>query len=406
MQWPRRARLDLTTPSLLGLPLAWLAVFFVVPIAIVAAYSFDVYSLIPGPHGFTLEAWRSFFHDPRVPEALLEVGEDVADRLGDHRRARLPARVLPRALRHEAQVRPPAVADRAVPDELPAAGARLEGDPRRPRRDQQLPLLDGPAVARPPALAAALQQVRGHARARLHLASVRRPADLRLAREPRPPTARGRDRPRREPAAGVPPRDAAALRCPASSRRSSSSSSRRSASSSRRRSSAERTATCTATRSSISSATGFPDWETGSVLAIFLLGVVAVADARLRALPPATTGGGGLMDVALSKSGARALRAFFALVVVFLYAPIVVLLDLLVQQLGVAVVPAQRLHAPLVPRVPRQLRSPGSAGDERDHRGALEPRRRPARRARLDRARPPPVQGQGGRPRRFCSARS
>ena len=27
----RRARLDLTTPSLLGLPLAWLAVFFVVP---------------------------------------------------------------------------------------------------------------------------------------------------------------------------------------------------------------------------------------------------------------------------------------------------------------------------------------------------------------------------------------
>jgi spermidine/putrescine transport system permease protein len=60
----RRARLDLTTPSLLGLPLAWLAVFFVVPIAIVAAYSFDVYSLNPGPHGFTLGAWRSFFHDP------------------------------------------------------------------------------------------------------------------------------------------------------------------------------------------------------------------------------------------------------------------------------------------------------------------------------------------------------
>jgi spermidine/putrescine transport system permease protein len=60
----RRARLDLTTPSLLGLPLAWLAVFFVVPIAIVAAYSFDIYSLNPGPHGFTLGAWRSFFHDP------------------------------------------------------------------------------------------------------------------------------------------------------------------------------------------------------------------------------------------------------------------------------------------------------------------------------------------------------
>src|SRR3954467_5622291 len=59
---PRRLRLDLTTPTLLGLPLAWLAVFFLVPIAIVAAYSFDVYSLDPGPHGFTLTAWHDFLH--------------------------------------------------------------------------------------------------------------------------------------------------------------------------------------------------------------------------------------------------------------------------------------------------------------------------------------------------------
>jgi spermidine/putrescine transport system permease protein len=58
----RRARLDLTTPTLLALPVAWLAVFFVVPIAIVAAYSFDVYSLFPGKHGFTLDAWRAFVH--------------------------------------------------------------------------------------------------------------------------------------------------------------------------------------------------------------------------------------------------------------------------------------------------------------------------------------------------------
>jgi spermidine/putrescine transport system permease protein len=42
----------------------WLAVFFVLPILIVAAYSFDVYSLNPGPHGFTFDAWRGFFHDP------------------------------------------------------------------------------------------------------------------------------------------------------------------------------------------------------------------------------------------------------------------------------------------------------------------------------------------------------
>src|SRR5712664_1923568 len=60
----RRLRLDPATPSLLGLPLGWLGVFFVLPIAIVAAYSFDVYSLNPGPHSFTLGAWRSFVHDP------------------------------------------------------------------------------------------------------------------------------------------------------------------------------------------------------------------------------------------------------------------------------------------------------------------------------------------------------
>jgi spermidine/putrescine transport system permease protein len=59
----RFPQLGLTTPGLLGLPLAWLAVFFVVPIAIVAAYSFDVYSLFPGKHGFTLAAWRGFVHD-------------------------------------------------------------------------------------------------------------------------------------------------------------------------------------------------------------------------------------------------------------------------------------------------------------------------------------------------------
>src|SRR5881394_318786 len=58
----RRLRVDLTTPSLLGLPLAWLGVFFLAPIAIVAAYSFDVYSLDPGPHGFTLTAWHDFLH--------------------------------------------------------------------------------------------------------------------------------------------------------------------------------------------------------------------------------------------------------------------------------------------------------------------------------------------------------
>src|SRR6187200_2176424 len=58
----RRRRLDLSTPTLLGLPLAWLAVFFVVPIAIVTCYSLNVYSIDPGPHSLTLSAWHDFLH--------------------------------------------------------------------------------------------------------------------------------------------------------------------------------------------------------------------------------------------------------------------------------------------------------------------------------------------------------
>jgi spermidine/putrescine transport system permease protein len=57
----RRRRLRLTTPALLGLPVSWLAVFFLAPIAIVGAYSVNVLVLFPGPHGFTLSAWRSLF---------------------------------------------------------------------------------------------------------------------------------------------------------------------------------------------------------------------------------------------------------------------------------------------------------------------------------------------------------
>src|ERR671931_161323 len=57
-----RRRPNAAAPALLGLPVAWLAAFFVVPIAIVALYSLDVYSLFPGKHGLTLAAWRAFFH--------------------------------------------------------------------------------------------------------------------------------------------------------------------------------------------------------------------------------------------------------------------------------------------------------------------------------------------------------
>jgi ABC-type spermidine/putrescine transport system permease subunit I len=60
----RRLRFDLTTPGLLGLPLGWLAVFFVVPIGIVAAYSVDALHLplSLGPHPITLQAWHDFLH--------------------------------------------------------------------------------------------------------------------------------------------------------------------------------------------------------------------------------------------------------------------------------------------------------------------------------------------------------
>ena len=58
----RRLRIDLTTPGLLGLPVAWLVVFFLVPIAIVALYSVNVYSINLGPHSFTLGAWHDFLH--------------------------------------------------------------------------------------------------------------------------------------------------------------------------------------------------------------------------------------------------------------------------------------------------------------------------------------------------------
>jgi spermidine/putrescine transport system permease protein len=57
-----RLRSAFATTTLLGLPVAWLIAFFLIPIAIVALYSFDVYSLFPEKHGFTLAAWRSFIH--------------------------------------------------------------------------------------------------------------------------------------------------------------------------------------------------------------------------------------------------------------------------------------------------------------------------------------------------------
>jgi spermidine/putrescine transport system permease protein len=58
----RRRRLSLATPALLGLPVSWLVVFFLAPVAIVALYSVDVLSLFPGAHSFALGGWYRLFH--------------------------------------------------------------------------------------------------------------------------------------------------------------------------------------------------------------------------------------------------------------------------------------------------------------------------------------------------------
>ena len=58
----RRKRLDLTTPGLLGLPVAWLVAFFLVPIGIVGAYSIDIFSIYPAKHPVTFAGWDDFVH--------------------------------------------------------------------------------------------------------------------------------------------------------------------------------------------------------------------------------------------------------------------------------------------------------------------------------------------------------
>ena len=59
-----RRRPDLTTPSLLGLPLAWLGVFFLVPVVLVAGYSVGYWSIDPGPTSWTWDGWHDFFDTP------------------------------------------------------------------------------------------------------------------------------------------------------------------------------------------------------------------------------------------------------------------------------------------------------------------------------------------------------
>jgi spermidine/putrescine transport system permease protein len=56
----RRWRVRLATAGLLALPVGWLALFFLVPVAIVAGYSVGLLTLFPGDQLLTLASWRSF----------------------------------------------------------------------------------------------------------------------------------------------------------------------------------------------------------------------------------------------------------------------------------------------------------------------------------------------------------
>jgi spermidine/putrescine transport system permease protein len=56
----RRARPGLTTAALLAPPLLWLAIFFLVPVVLIALYSVNIFSLYPGGQYFTLDTWKAF----------------------------------------------------------------------------------------------------------------------------------------------------------------------------------------------------------------------------------------------------------------------------------------------------------------------------------------------------------
>jgi spermidine/putrescine transport system permease protein len=55
-----RARPGLTTAGLLGPPLLWLGIFFLVPVVLIFLYSVNVFSLYPGGQYFTFDAWKNF----------------------------------------------------------------------------------------------------------------------------------------------------------------------------------------------------------------------------------------------------------------------------------------------------------------------------------------------------------
>jgi spermidine/putrescine transport system permease protein len=70
----RRRRPGLTTPALLGLPVSWLVVFFLIPIGIVGYYSLGP-SLAPSPHPLTLGTWHDVLHNGIYRHLFLKSAE-------------------------------------------------------------------------------------------------------------------------------------------------------------------------------------------------------------------------------------------------------------------------------------------------------------------------------------------
>jgi ABC-type spermidine/putrescine transport system permease subunit I len=56
----RRPRPGLITAGLLAPPIAWLGVFFLLPVAFIFLYSVNVFAFFPGTQAFTLDAWKNF----------------------------------------------------------------------------------------------------------------------------------------------------------------------------------------------------------------------------------------------------------------------------------------------------------------------------------------------------------
>ena len=55
-----RSHSGFVTVGLLALPVAWLAIFFLVPVVLIFLYSVNVFAFFPGTQAFTLDAWKNF----------------------------------------------------------------------------------------------------------------------------------------------------------------------------------------------------------------------------------------------------------------------------------------------------------------------------------------------------------